>query len=304
MKHRRNIARAALLLAAFIVLLAVPAARSAAAVGSGKSADSKKTAASTGWIRLAHLSPDTPAVDVYLYSFGHPDARVVLHHVAYGDSSGYLAVPGGEYSVAMRPAGAAATSLPVLTSSTRISSGTAYTVLAVGLESSLRLRVSRDDLTPPAGKALVRVVQSSMKHPKVTVSWGGKPIASKLAFASVTTYQAVSPGAQNVTVTASDGSTRSAVTLTAGSIHTLVVLDGASGLQISNLVDADGSSQLPVGGAETGFGGTAPHGPGSPLPWLELIGGGAVLVVGGGLGLRLTRRRRRAGLHRRLPARA
>jgi hypothetical protein len=298
MKHRRKITRAALLLAAFTVLIAVPAASSAAA------AVSKKTAASTGWIRLAHLSPDTPAVDVYLYSFGNPDARVVLHHVAYGDSSGYLPVPGGEYSVAMRPAGAAAASLPVLTSSTRVSSGTAYTVLAVGLESSLRLRVSRDDLTTPEGKALVRVVQSSMKHPTVTVSWGGKPIARKLAFASVTSYQAVSPGAQSVTVTAASGGTKSAVTLTAGSIHTLVVLDGANGLQISNLVDADGSSQLPAGGAETGFGGTAPHGPGSPLPWLELIGGGAVLVAGGGLGLRLTRRRRRPGLHRRLPSRA
>ena len=41
-----------------------------------------------------------------------------------------------------------------------------------------------------------------------------------------------------------------------------------------------------VGGAGTGFGGTAPHGPGSPLPWLAVIGTGALLTLGGGLGWR------------------
>jgi len=286
MKHLRNVRRAALLLAVSVLLLAASAVAAAAAT-----AGSGTAASGTAWIRLAHLSPNTPAVDVYLYSFGNPDARVVLHHVAYGDVSGYLAVPGGEYSVAMRAAGAAATSPPVLSSSTRVSSGSAYTVLAVGPRPGLRLRIFNDDLTTPTGKALVRVVQASMKDPQVSVSWGGQTIASKLAFASVTSYQAVAPGVRTVAVTAGTGDTQSAVTLNAGSIHTLVVLDGANGLEVTNLEDADGSSQLPAGGAQTGFGGTAPHGPGSPLPWLEVIAVGSVLAVGGGLGLRGSRRR-------------
>src|SRR5215467_7564704 len=46
----------------------------------------------SGWIRLAQLSPGTPAVDVYLYSFSHPHAKVVLHHVAYGTVSSYMRV--------------------------------------------------------------------------------------------------------------------------------------------------------------------------------------------------------------------
>jgi LPXTG-motif cell wall-anchored protein len=37
-----------------------------------------------------------------------------------------------------------------------------------------------------------------------------------------------------------------------------------------------------VGGASTGFGGTASHGPGSPLPWLAVIGAGVLLVLTGG----------------------
>ena len=53
----------------------------------------------TGYLRLAHLSPNTPAVDVYLYSFGDPNAMVVLHHVGYGDVSPYEAVNSGEYKL-------------------------------------------------------------------------------------------------------------------------------------------------------------------------------------------------------------
>ena len=69
---------------------------------------------STGWIRLAHLSPNTPPVDVYLYSFGNSHAMIVLHHVAYGTVSPYEKVKAGEYTVAMRGAGAAPSSQPVL----------------------------------------------------------------------------------------------------------------------------------------------------------------------------------------------
>jgi len=66
--------RITILLAAAAMLLGIPAAAASAA----------SAAEGTGWIRLAHLSPNTPAVDVYLYSFGNSNAKIVLHHVAYG----------------------------------------------------------------------------------------------------------------------------------------------------------------------------------------------------------------------------
>ncbi|HEX4088302.1 MAG TPA: DUF4397 domain-containing protein [Trebonia sp.] len=284
MNPLKNITRAALLLVSLLLLVGAPAVTAAAATGSGTAASG------TGWIRLAHLSPNTPAVDVYLYSFGNPDAKMVLHHVGYGDVSPYLAVPGGDYSVAMRGAGASPTSPPVLSASIKVTAGSAYTALAVGPRSGLHVRVYRDDLSTPSGRALVRVVQASMKHAHVTVSWDGKVIASKLPFASVTSYRPVAPGAESVAVTAGAGDAKSALTLTPGSIHTLIVLDGAHGLEVDNLVDANGSSKLPAGGAQTGFGGTAPRGAGSPLPWLEVIAAGAAVAVGGSLGLRRSRR--------------
>jgi len=73
-----------------------------------------------------------------------------------------------------------------------------------------------------------------------------------------------------------------------------VVLDGTNGLEIVNLEDAAGAGKPPAGGVTTGFGGTAGHGPGSPVPWLALIGAGALITLTGGLRLR------RHGLRRQL----
>ena len=63
-------------------------------------------------------------------------------------------------------------------------------------------------------------------------------------------------------------------------------------LEIVNLTDAAGAGQPPAGGVNTGFGGTAPHGPGSPILWLAVIGAGLLLVVTGGIGLGRSRLRR------------
>src|ERR1700730_10283644 len=61
--------------------------------------------AQVGWVQLAHLSPNTPAVDVYLYSFGNSTAQIVLKHVAYGTVSPFEQIAAGDYTVAMRLAG-------------------------------------------------------------------------------------------------------------------------------------------------------------------------------------------------------
>jgi len=270
-----------MLLATSALLLSVPAAATAFVTGAASAATT-----GSGWIRLAHLSPSTPPVDVYLYSFGNPSARIVLHHVRYGTASPYEAVSAGDYSVAMRTAGASPTSQPVLSASVAVAAGHAYTVAAVGPRSGLRLQVMDDDLTTPTGKALVRVIQASLKQQLVKVSWDGKVIVRKLAFASVTSYQDVSPGTETVAVTGSGQDANSTVTLAAGTVHTLVVLDGADGLEVANLEDAAGSAQLPKGGAQTGFGGTAPHRPASPVLWLVVIATGSLLALTGGLRMR------------------
>jgi hypothetical protein len=85
------------------------------------------------------------------------------------------------------------------------------------------------------------------------------------------------------------GDAGSSFAFAAGTVHTLVVLDGANGLEVVNLEDASGSGEPPAGGVQTGFGGTAGHGPGSPVPWLVAIGAGSLLALTGGLRLRRNR---------------
>jgi hypothetical protein len=283
MRFTRFARRLFLLAVLPLLLLGAAPAASALAATTSKSAPA---AAGTGWIRLAHFSPNTPAVDVYLYSFGDASAQIVLHHVAYGDASPYEAVPTGDYTVAMRAAGAAAGSKPVLSASVDVAAGHAYTVAGLGPLSGLRLQVLDDELNPPAGQALVRIIQASLKQHVVSVSWGATTLQGTLAFGSVTSYQTVSPGTGTLTVTGSGERARIAIPLTAGTVHTLVVLDGASGLQVDNLLDAAGSGSDPVGGAATGFGGMAPRAPSSPLPWLMTIGAGLLLAIGAGIRLR------------------
>ncbi len=276
-----------MLLAASALLLGIPAAATASAASA---------TSGTGWIRLAHLSPNTPPVDVYLYSFGDSNAQIVLHHVSYGTVSPYEVVTAGDYSVAMRASGASPSSQPVLSTSVTVKADHAYTVAGMGPESGLRLEVLDDQLTTPSGKSLVRVIQASLKEPvvKFHCSCGGD-IAPKASFGSVSPYAPIPPGTW--TMTAIVGGTTKAslpVPLGAGTVHTMVVLDGTNGLEIVDLVDAAGAGQPPAGGVTTGFGGTAGHGPGSPVPWLALIGAGALITLTGGFRLR------RHGLRRQL----
>jgi Domain of unknown function (DUF4397) len=242
-----------------------------------------------GWIRLAHLSPNTPAVDVYLYSYGMPNAEIVLHHVSYGTVSPYEKVAHGEYTVAMRAAGAAASTKPVLSSNLMVHPGHAYTVAGMGPEKELRLQVLDDRLSTPKGRALVRVIQASLKEHRVTVRAGHRTLANDLAFASVTGYTAARPGDWPVHAAGGTETWSGTVPLTAGSIHTLVVLDSTGGLKVTDLMDAAGSSAMPSGGAGTGLGGTAPRPAPSPLPWLAGLAGGLVLVTAAGIRLRRSR---------------
>ena len=89
-------------------------------------------AATTGWVRLANLSGGSPAVDIYLLPFGDTANPTVLRAVSYGDVSSYLPVSAGQYTVAMRPVGAPASSPPIVSVNFMVSAGSNYTVASLG----------------------------------------------------------------------------------------------------------------------------------------------------------------------------
>ena len=248
-------------------------------------------AASVGWVRCANLSPGTPSVDIYLIPFGNPGHPIVLKHAEYGDVYSYMPVSAGQYTVAMRPVGAPASSYPIVSTSFMVSAGANYTVASLGPAAGRRLEVLKDDMSAPGGKALVRVIQASLKQDMVTVIYGQNALAQQLAFGAVTGYMPVQPGVQNVRFTAAGAQAAMSVTLAVGSVHTIVVLDGSSGLVVDNLTDAAGSPVAPPGGAGTGLGGTAPRGLAPDLaPWLGTVAAGLLLITAGLVVLRMSRR--------------
>jgi hypothetical protein len=282
-------------------LPAILAAAAAALAGQLALSAPAVASAQVGWVQLAHFSPNAPAVDVYLYSFGNPKAQLVLHHVQYGDVSPFEQLAAGDYTVAMRAAGAPAKSKPVLSTAVDVAAGHAYTVAGMGPAAGLRLEVIPDQLTTPHGKALVRVIQASMAQDKVTVTAGGSTLASKLKFARVTSFRAVTPGTWTVQAAGASETGSATITFAAGTIHTLVVLDEPGTLSIDDILVAAGSKIAPAGAPQTGFGGTAAR-PGAALvPWVAAAAAGLVSASGGVL---LLTRRRRPALHARQHARA
>jgi hypothetical protein len=243
-----------------------------------------------GWIRLAHLSPSTPAVDVYLYSFSDSHAKVVLHHVPYGTVDSYMKVKPGEYTVAMRAAGRAPSSPPVLSTTVHVTADRAYTVAGMGTAKGVRLKVLRDRIMTPKGKILIRVIQASMRHHLVTVTAGKQVLARELAFGKLSSYRVADPGTWEFRAAGGSEHATQTIKLVPNCIHTIVILDKNGSLKIDDLLDTAGAMKMPMGAVQTGLGGTAPH-PASPMPWLASVGVGGLLVLAGGITARRARRR-------------
>jgi hypothetical protein len=241
------------LLALFVVglcALGLPPAAAAPAPTSG-----------TGLVRMMHLSPDTPSVDAYIDSVSDPDVSVVLPAVSYGDVSAYQSVPAGSYTVSARKAGADPASPPALAATVTVTAGTATTIAGVGYFADLGFAVLDDDLSlPPSGESRARVINAAATGSPLGLALsGGSTLADDLPFASNTDYVDVPGGPGTLKVTASAGApTELPVTLSPGSVYTVLVLDTkAGGLDVTTALDAASPGVVPTGGVETGAGGTA-----------------------------------------------
>jgi hypothetical protein len=225
------------------------------ALAAGVTAASADTAGE-GWIRLTHLSPDTPAVDVELTGVDSADG-FELEDVEYGDVSDYERLPAGAYAVAMVPAGSPEGTDPVITQVVEISGSEAYTVAAVGLNEDLSARLISDDLTPPEeGQARVRLLQAAISSPSVDVATDtGASIAEEAEFGTATDYSAVDAGRWTLEVDGRSTSGTVQVDLEPGSVITLFVIDRDGEITIEAVQDSSGAEEIPAGGVATGEGG-------------------------------------------------
>lgn len=246
--------------------------------------------ADAGWVRLAHLSPDTPSVNVAMTSLSDSRSMLQLKDVGYGDVSAYQKVPVGTYVASMTPAGGDANSTPAISQSVTVEAGKAYTVAAVGTNAELKGTVLTDDLNPAKqGSAKIRLLQASVSAPKVTVTAeGGPTIARDAAFATATGYAAVPAGVWSVTITPTEGTAAPVTTdvsVTSASVNTVIVLDGQNGkITAIAIKDAGGVAKMPKKGVDTGGGatvasGSAGSGAAGPAVLAGVLGLGALVLL-------------------------
>ena len=239
-----NIIRRVLVLG-LALLMALALATPALAQGSGEAQ-----------VRVAHLAPDAPNVDVYVN--GEP----VLTDVPYTTVSDYLSLPAGAQQVTVYAAGDTAS--PVIDAPVDVAAGGAYTVAAVGLvaDGSLTAQVYEDDLRSPAsGNAKVRVVHASPDAgPVDVVPRGGQALVSGLTFPEASPYAEVPAGTYTLDVNAAatsktaltvpdatlaSGGVYSAFavgTVFADSLNVLLVQDDAAGAGASASATANASA--------------------------------------------------------------
>lgn len=159
-------------------------------------ADADALADGLGAVRIAHLSPATPTVDVTV------DGEQLVAGVAVDDRSPYLQFEPGTYTIRFT-----ATDDPeTILFEDEITVETAYYTIAVtdDLES--------DDVEPTvlidAGAALVRIVHTSSDAPPidVTARRGRLPLFEDVAFGTPTAYAPVPTGSYTLEAVATEAS--------------------------------------------------------------------------------------------------
>ncbi|MBW4040684.1 MAG: DUF4397 domain-containing protein [Acidobacteria bacterium] len=234
-------------LAVALVALALPAAPASAA-------------SRDGWLRLAHMSPDTSAVNITLSSLSGDVTLFRMQNVGYGAVSEYMKLPQGTYAIAMVPAGTNdPNATPVVSGSVQVKAGVAETLAAIGKNAALKTTVFTDDLASvPGGDARVRIVQASVTHPTVDVTAGSTTVATGAPFGDVSKYVTVKAGSTSIDLKAGSKDRTVTQQFSAGSSHTLFVIDDAKGdLTISPALDSAAATQVPVGSLAAGGGGLA-----------------------------------------------
>jgi hypothetical protein len=297
-RHRKTAALAVLALAAFLVAPALSTRAGAAPT--------------TGFVRLGHFAMGTGAVDEYA------DGAVLAKAVAYSQVTSYAELASGSHVITLRPAGADPSAAALTTVTVPVGPGTSSTIAIVAASSGITATVYSDDLSaPPAGKAKVRVIHavSAVKAVNVYVSPAAMPTAasptaivasptaislpstpafSNLTFGAASSYAALPAGAYEVDLQASDSGqvvlAAHSWPVTADTIASVVVLQGAQGVTLEVLRDAAGTAAMPTGALATGFGGMA-HGAAGSIPggW-PLVA--STLVALGAIGTTIGLRRR------------
>lgn len=168
--------------------------------------------------------------------------------LGYGYLSDFAELPAGAYAVSLRAAGAAPSTPPALSLRVDLPPGGARTVALTGSFAELSAEVLPEDLgAPPPGSARVRALDATEGGGPAEVRLTGGPALP------AGTPVVVPAGPWTLEIDGTDADLP--LELVAGSVVTVVVLDGPGGQRTVRVVlDAAAPERVPVGAVEAGSG--------------------------------------------------
>jgi hypothetical protein len=168
--------RRTLLMSIALTLASVGAVTAQAPLDAVFAADQGAPSEGSALVRVAHLSPDAPAVDVRV------DGALAFAGVPFETITTYAEVPAGTYRVQVEPAGAGGAGPFVIDANLTLDAGLVYTVAATNVLAEITPSVLVDDTAPISGSSKVRFFHGSPDAPAVDIVTGETVLFGNVAF--------------------------------------------------------------------------------------------------------------------------
>lgn len=146
------------------------------------------------YISVFHLSPNSPAVDIYA------NGNLIIKDLAYKELSKYLPVPPGNYNIKVYPSGQMTN--PVINTNVTIHENTIFNVAAIGTLPDISLFPIPEPMTPQhSGRPCVRFIHLSPNAPAVDIKLSdGTMVFNNVAYKDITDYTCVPAGTYTLNV--------------------------------------------------------------------------------------------------------
>lgn len=147
-------------------------------------------------VRVAHLSPDAPNVDVWV------DGAYAFQDVAFEEITDYANLPSGDHLVQVEPAGSGGSGPFVISATLTLDPDTEYTVAALDELAAITPGVFVDDNSiPTEGNAHLRFIHGSPDAPPVDITLtDGTVLIADTAFGEASSYLPVAAGTYDLQV--------------------------------------------------------------------------------------------------------
>ncbi|MEM7430744.1 MAG: DUF4397 domain-containing protein [Pseudomonadota bacterium] len=201
-------------------------------------------AATPAGLRVGHLSPDTPNVDVVV------DGGVYLADVPFPAVTAFDSLPAATYNVAVQAAGNPGV-VPIGPVDLTLDAGTWTSVLAVNTFSNIEPLILVDSPRPIATNAQVRIIHASPTAATVDIYVTGvgvdintvDPLLPSVEFKDFTDYLGLDAGDYDVTVTPAGTKTAAigpaTISVSAGGVYTAIARDPLPGAMEFGLIVLD-----------------------------------------------------------------